>query len=197
MQTRNNTKSYGFGYSDSILEPESHLKYNTGVKIDFEQIFAGKSTFTLLSKKTNQRMTFKFIRKIPLNGTNLPKYWVYVKITDEVTFGSSFKYIGFIYGYKGIYSSKNPIMLWDVSPELFQHSTEDGKVKDVKYRELGFAYDKKLEVSDSEISFITTPESIKTGIGPKCSKEVQKRTEKAKSKPVKLESGHVSMPHHS
>jgi hypothetical protein len=232
-------QSYGFGYSDSVLETESHIKDNTGIKIDFEQIFAGKSTFTLLSLKTNSRMTFKFVRKLPLRDlTQGPKYWVYVKITDPVTLGSSFKYIGFIYGYKGIYSAKNPVMLWDVSPELFQHSYESGNFKDVKYPNLGFVWDKDLVGTESELKFLnkaidsiryicrysfsiesgladdileihhsnscclcgkelTTPESIKTGIGPKCSKEVKARTEKAKSKPVTLNSGHVCLPHHS
>ncbi len=120
-------------------------------------ILAGNATFTLVSRKTNDRFTFKVTQAKSKPGRTKPVWWVKARVGAEYT----------LMGVIGI-----------VGPNEYAHSVRSPIDRDEPISKAFRWFMKNLASSQVELHksnrccacgrALTTPESIAKGIGPDC-----------------------------
>ena len=128
-------------------------------------LFGGNSTFTVVSKKTNHRITFK-VKKLKSKDIYFVSY-LFGKDNQN-----SFKFIGTIFGKNGSYN-----------PSRKNNNNPNSKIN----KSFNWIYKSLIEESDekfSQIEFfhegkcgkcgrkLTVPSSIESGFGPHCEKNM-------------------------
>ena len=137
---------------------------------DIRLIWAGNAIFTMRSKKTNTRFTYKIVKSKPNPRYLMPRYWVYLLAGPDNV--NSYVYIGWTPG-NGRYLNVRK----DLSPKqpgiaafiwLCSHIDEPSLI--LAQAEL-FHQGRCCKCG----RVLTVPESILAGIGPECERNVYAR----------------------
>jgi len=128
-------------------------------------LLAGNSTFTVVSKETNKRYTFK-VKRLNKND-NSPFFVKYLNGSDN---SSSYQFLGTIFnGREYKHSQKSRCNKDSQVNKTFQWIFDvisSGNVK--KFDKIEFWHEGKCGKCGRKL---TVPSSIETGMGPSCSKK--------------------------
>lgn len=125
-------------------------------KIEYKKIFAGNSIFTIVSKKTGNRFTYKIYKK----NDNLWFCYLMTGCDNE----SHYSYIGYY---------KNNNFQWSVRCNILPTSPSILALNYLlTYKELSLVDIFHCGRCCKCGKLLTTPESIEKGIGPKCESKI-------------------------
>jgi len=155
--------------NDSISSTLSELLFANSKQLTSENVsaflFAGNATFTLVSKKTGKRFTYK-LKRTPFN---LTKFYLSVLTGPENS--SDFEYLGLVnllYCYQPGNSSRitrqapsNYAIIW------FMHSMQN--TVDSVFAKCEVWHEGKCGRCGRKL---TVPSSIESGIGPECASKM-------------------------
>jgi len=135
-------------------------------------MLGGNSTFTVSSKTTGQRYTFKAsMLKAPKEGENVDRTLpIFVKVLTGSDNENSYSFLGTIWSDKMVYRT-SPKSMFATDNKI--QATFDWLFKTLvstnqtNFDKIEFRHEGKCCVCGRKL---TTPESIDSGIGPKCAK---------------------------